>query len=82
MTSYEYQKLLSMLVEILQKVTELADDRQKELLTPAEVCKRLKICKRTYHNHVAAGLFDQVRVSGRVYVRRCDIERLIDDGKL
>lgn len=75
-----------MLVEIRNKITELADDRQKELLTPAEVCKWLKIGRTTYQRYVERGLFDQVRIdreiNGKVYVQRGDIQRLIDEGKL
>lgn len=78
----EYNELKSLLVDIRAKVTQLADAAHKELLTPAEVCKMLKIGRTTYQRHVTNGIFDQVRIGGKVYVQRCEITRLIDEGKL
>lgn len=64
----------------------LTDAAQKELLTPAEVCEMLKIGRTTYQRYVDKGVFDQVRLdkenNGKVYVKRSEILRLIDQGKL
>ena len=86
MNSREYNELKGILIDIRNKVTILVNAAEKELLTPAEVCKMLKIGRTTYQRHVENGVFDQVRIdkerNGKVYVRRSEIERLIDEGKL
>jgi hypothetical protein len=86
MLPHEFNEIKGLLLEISDRVTALTEVGQKELLTPAEVCKMLKIGRTTYQRHVAAGVFDQVRLgggrSGKVYVKRSDILRLIDQGKL
>lgn len=82
----EYNEIKSLLVDIHNKVTALTDAAHNELLTPAEVCKMLKIGRTTYQRYVDNGIFEQVRIdksrSGKVYVRRSEIQRLIDEGKL
>lgn len=86
MHSIEYLELKSLLVEIRDKVTALAEAAQKELLTPAEVCKMLKIGRTTYQRYVADGIFEEVRISGKsggkVYVKRSEILKRMDEGKL
>lgn len=86
MSPNEYNELKSLLIEICNKVTTLTDAAQKELLTPAEVCKILKIGRTTYQRYVDNGVFDQVRLgkegNGKVYVKHSEILRLIDQGKL
>lgn len=86
MNPHQYNEIKSLLLDIQSKVSTLADAAKKELLTPAEVCKMLKIGRTTYDRHIANGVFEQVRIdkgrAGKVYVRRADIDRLIDEGKL
>lgn len=86
MTPREYLEIKSLLTEIRDKVTELVDASYKELLTPAEVCKILKIGRTTYQRYIDMGLFDQVRLdkgrNSKVYVKRSAIQKLIDEGKL
>ncbi|MDL2230334.1 helix-turn-helix domain-containing protein [Alistipes sp. OttesenSCG-928-L06] len=86
MNPHQYNEIKAILLDIQSKVSAIADAAQKELLTPAEVCKMLKIGRTTYQRHVDNGVFDQVRIdkgrAGKVYVRRADIERLIEEGKL
>lgn len=82
MTPTQFNELKSLLLEIRAEVAELADAAGKELLTPAEVCKMLKIGRSTYQRHVDHGVFDQVRIGGKVYVKRAEIEKRIDEGKL
>lgn len=82
----EWHNLLSMVIEIRDKVTTLTSEAEKELLTPTEVCKRLKISRNTYQRYVDEKVFGQIRISkksnSRVFVRRYEIERLIEAGKL
>lgn len=85
MNPRDYYEIKVLLVEIRDKVTVLAA-AQKEMLTPVEVCKWLKIGRSTYQRYVERGIFEQVRIdkeaNGKVYVQRSEIERLIDEGKL
>lgn len=79
----EISDLKSMIVEIRSDVSKLADAASNELLTPAEVCKLLKIGRSTYQRYVEVDkLFEQVKIKGKVYVKRSELERLIEQGKL
>ncbi|MDR0575627.1 MAG: helix-turn-helix domain-containing protein [Tannerella sp.] len=81
----EWDELKSMVIDIRDKVSVLVSEKQKEFLTPREVCRDLHICRSTYRRHVEAGRLRQVRIGekgSRVYVRRSDIENLKKDGKI
>lgn len=86
MSPNEYNELKSLLVDIRNKVSALTDSVQKELLTPAEVCKELKIGRTTYQRYVDKGVLTQVRPGGepggKVYVERSELTRLVAEGKL
>jgi excisionase family DNA binding protein len=49
---------------------------ETELLTPAEVCKLLKISKPTLHNWTNKGMLNPMKVQRRVYYNRTDIFNL------
>jgi hypothetical protein len=74
------------LTNIEEGVSKLVDEAGKELLTPNEVCKMLKISRNTYQNYVNDKVFEQIRIdknkNSRVFVKRSEIERLIDEGKI
>ena len=82
----EWNELKSIMLEIREGVKKLTDEAEKELLTPTEVCKMLKISRNTYQNYVNSKIFEQTRIgknkNGRVLVKRSDLERLIDEGKI
>lgn len=79
----EISDLKSMIVEIRSDISKLADAASNELLTPAEVCKLLKIGRSTYQRYVEVDkLFEQVKIKGKAYVKRSELERLIEQGKL
>lgn len=84
MSPNEYNELKSLLLDIRNKVSALADATQKELLTPSEVCRELKIGRTTYQRYVAGGVILQIRpaTGGKVYVERSELTRLIAEGKL
>lgn len=86
MSPREYNELKSLLIDICNKVTMLSDAAQKELLTPTEVCKMLKIGRTTYQRHIDKGIFQQIRLDkeskGKVYVMRSEILQRIAEGKL
>lgn len=82
----EWKSMKSILLEIRENVSKLVDAAGKELLTPNEVCKMLKICRNTYQNYVNTGVIEQIKIgknrNSRVFVKRSDIERLIDEGRI
>lgn len=82
----EWNELKSIVLEIREGVKKLTAEAGKELLTPAEVCKMLKISRTTYQAYVKGKVFEQIRIdknkNSRVFVKRSDIERLIDEGKV
>lgn len=86
MSPTEYNEIKSLLLEIRTDVKTLTASARKELLTPAEVCAMLKIGRTTYQRYANGGLFEQVRLdkdrNGKVYVRRSELLRLIDEGRL
>lgn len=75
----------SIMLDIREKVSALVDEAKKELLTPNEVCQRLKIGRSTYQRYVDAGIIKQIHIgnnNSRAFVERSEIERLIDEGKV
>lgn len=75
-------RLFSVLLDIQEKVTKLVKDKEKELLTPKEVQQMLKIGQTTYQRYVKNEVFEQIKIGGKAYVKRSEIERLIDEGKI
>ena len=82
----EWNKHNSLLLEIYEMLSKLVKASGEELLTPTEVCKMLKIGRSTYTRYVESGVFEQVRLkagnNSRVYVKRSEINRLIEEGKI
>lgn len=81
-TEKNWNELKSMVLEIRGNVSKLVDEASKELLTPNEICKILKISRNTFQNYINRNVFEYSKVEGKVYVRRSEIERLIDEGKI
>lgn len=77
-------KLLSIEIENNKMLKKLVSEKEKELLTAAEVCKMLKISKDTFHEYANDKLFQliQLKPKGRLYVQRSEIEMLIERGKV
>jgi predicted DNA-binding transcriptional regulator AlpA len=78
----EWNKAQSMLIDIQEKVTKLLKDKENGLLTPNEVCKMLKISRNTYQRHIDNKVFEQIKIKGKAFVKRSEIDRLIDEGSL
>lgn len=76
--------LESLVIETHNNVLEILKEKQKELLTPTEICKMLKISRDTYQEYAKSKLFQQIQLvpNGRMYVQRSEIERLIEQGKV
>lgn len=81
-TRREWNELKSILLEVRETVNDLSKAAAKDMLTPAEICKMLKIGRSTYQRYVQAGLLPQVRIMGKVYVERLDVEKLITNGRV
>lgn len=81
-TEKDWNELKSMVLEIRGNVSKLVDEASKELLTPNEICKILKISRNTFQNYINRNVFEYSKVEGKVYVKRSEIERLIDEGKI
>ncbi len=81
-TEKNWNELKSMVLEIRGNVSKLVDEASKELLTPNEICKILKISRNTFQNYINRNVFEYSKVEGKVYVKRSEIERLINEGKI
>jgi hypothetical protein len=84
-TRNEWNKLMSVVMDTNEKVTKLQDEAGKKLLTPKEVCEILKIGRSTYQRYVDAGIIEQIHLgknNSRAFVKRAEIERLLDEGKI
>lgn len=85
-TENDWNELKSMILEIGEGVKKLTDAANEELLTPTEVCRILKISRNTYQRYIDAKVFGQIKVgknkNSRVFVKRSELERLIDEGKM
>lgn len=79
-TEKDWNELKSMILEIREGFLKLVDEAGKELLTPNEICKMLKISRNTFQNYINRNVFEYSKVEGKVYVKRSEIERLIDEG--
>jgi len=83
-TTKEWNEFKSLLLDVQNKVTDLVDSSKKELLTPKEVCEYLKICRSTYQNYIRNGIITQIKADTpkgkRAYVKRSELERLIEGG--
>jgi hypothetical protein len=89
MDDTRYNELKSIMLDTNEKISKvysiLTDEAGKKLLTPKEVCGILKIGRSTYQRYVDAGIIEQIHIgnnNSRVYVKRSEIERLIDEGKI
>ena len=79
-TEKDWNELKSMVLEIREGFSKLVNEAGKELLPPNEICKMLKISRNTFQNYINRNVFEYSKVEGKVYVKRSEIERLIDEG--
>ncbi|WP_159517711.1 helix-turn-helix domain-containing protein [Sunxiuqinia indica] len=80
----EWNEHKAMLKDIREKVNVLSDQEQKELLTPKEVCERLKIGFATFNRYVNDGLIEVIKISQKKganrYVKRSHLDELLKNG--
>lgn len=48
---------------------------EEEILTPLEVCEKLKICRTTFQRRIKDGSIKVVRYQRKVYVLKSDLYR-------
>lgn len=82
----EWNEMRSLIIETHKNVLKILREKEKELLTPDEVCQMLRISRSTYQRHVKAGLFEQIKqgdkANSSAFVKRSQIEELIERGKI
>lgn len=80
----EWNEQKSINIENNIMLKKLVEEKEKELLTAAEVCKILKISRDTYQEYAKSKLFQQIQLvpNGRMYVQCSEVERLIEQGKV
>ena len=81
----EWQGAMSTLKNLSDKVDKLYYDKaETDLMTPAEVCTVLKIGRCTFQRHAKTGIIPIIKheKTKRVYVKRTDLEALLNSGKI
>lgn len=88
-TPRQFNEIKSLLLDIQEEMSKIYqridEKKEKEMLTPNEVCRILKIGRSTYQRYVEAGIIHQIHIgsnNNRVYVKRSEFERLIDEGRI
>jgi len=80
----EWNELKAQVNSIVDKVTALTSKEQKELLTPGEVMKILKIGRTTFDRYVRESILPVTKVNtkkrAKSYVKRVELDRLISEG--
>lgn len=80
----EWNEQKSTLQEVKNLLKEMVNQEQKELLTPKEVCERLKISRSTFERYVINGVLEVVKIDkkkySKNYVRRSYLEEQIKNG--
>jgi len=82
MDKRDFNEIKSLLLDVREMQKKLIVEIEKELLTPKEVQKILKIGKTTYQRYMENKVFKQIKIEGKAYVQRSEIERLIEEGKV
>jgi hypothetical protein len=77
----EWNEQKAMIKQIAESVKTLAE-KQSEYLTPKEVCEMLKIGRNTYERFWRNGIITPCNIAGtkRRYVRRVEVQRLLESG--
>jgi excisionase family DNA binding protein len=79
----EWNEQRELIRQIAENVKSFSEN-QSEYLTPNEVCEMLKIGRNTYERYWRNGILTRYKVKGtkRNYVRRLEVEKLLESGKL
>lgn len=81
----ELENLKSDLKFITTEILAIKQKNSKELLTPKEVCQKLKCSRNTYQNYVDAGKLKPLEVKRGVYkkvlFRNADVDYFLQQNK-
>lgn len=67
---------------ILEGKISTASDPLKRFYSREEVCRKLSICKATYHNWVNAGKLKVVKIQGRSYIDASCLDEALENGRI
>ena len=85
-TEKAWNQLKSMVLENRERISNLEVEKEKERLTPGEVCSMLKISRRTYQRYVKEGIFSQIKQGNKknspAFVKRSEITRFQEEGTI
>jgi excisionase family DNA binding protein len=56
--------------------------KEDNWLSTGEAAAELSVSVRTIMNYKAAGIVPYSKVGGRLYFRRSDLEKVLEDGKI
>lgn len=80
----EWNETKDMIKNLCNEVEKLTMKKEKELLTPKEVCEILKIGRTTFQRYITGGILEPIKVNNskysKMYVRRSDIQKIIDEA--
>ena len=76
----EWNSLRRMVHEINESIKASNKQSEKQLLTPAEAWKILKISKATFYRSVESGLIESIKVGSRIKVTRAELNRILENG--
>lgn len=80
----EWKELKAIVASINQKVTNLTEKDQNELMTIPEVLERLKVGRTSIRRYVDEGLLSVQRLNnnprGKMYIKRSEVEERLNSG--
>lgn len=82
MDNNQYNKLLSITMENNAMLKKLVAEKGKELIPRKDVLEMLHIGDTTYQRYLDNKVFTQIKIEGKAYVERAELERLIEEGKI
>lgn len=82
----EWNETKGMIKNLCNEVEKISMKKEKELLTPKEVCEILKIGRTTFQRYIANGILEPIKVNNnkysKMYVKRSDIKKIIDEAEI
>lgn len=66
---------------ILEEQFSNESDPLKRFYSREEVCRKLSICKATYHNWIKAGKLKVVKIQGRSYIDAVCLDKALESGQ-
>lgn len=84
--SSEWNAMNATINDMANKINQLTNKDEKELLTPKEVMEFLKIGRATFDRYKNDSVFECIKVNSKkyskIYVKRSELEKLVREGKV